>query len=338
MILIDALYINEGGGKILLDCLIKELEKTNETIFYLIDSRNKFVFKEIKSKNKIYYLEANIIKRHFFYKKYHVNFTKVFCFGNIPPTINLKCDVLCYFHNFNYLKIPIEFSVFQQIKHLFKIFFIKFFEKNVSLWLVQSSLVRKELQTTLDCTIDKIEILPFYSRFKDKCKNDISRGLHNFIYVSSGLPHKNHLRLIDAFCRFYDKYQTGKLTLTINNSFTYLTKIIKNKQEAGYPIINTIFTDRISLQNAYLESNYLIFPSISESFGLGLIEALDNGCKIIGADLPYTYEVCEPSLVFNPNSIDSVFYALEKSVFDNIDISKPKIKNKLTDLINLIVK
>ena len=92
MILIDALYINEGGGKILLDCLIKELEKTNETILYLIDSRNKNVYKEINSKNKIYYLDANIYKRHLFYKKYHVNFSKVFC-------------ALCYCKNINNVRL-----------------------------------------------------------------------------------------------------------------------------------------------------------------------------------------------------------------------------------------
>ena len=39
MLLIDAIYINTGGGKILLDYLIEELEKTDKQIFYLLDKR-----------------------------------------------------------------------------------------------------------------------------------------------------------------------------------------------------------------------------------------------------------------------------------------------------------
>jgi hypothetical protein len=39
MILIDAIYINNGGGKILLDYLISQINNTNLEIHYLIDSR-----------------------------------------------------------------------------------------------------------------------------------------------------------------------------------------------------------------------------------------------------------------------------------------------------------
>lgn len=338
MILVDALYINDGGGKILLDCLIKELEKTDKTIFYLIDSRNKSVFNHIKNSNKIIYLEAGIIKRHLFYRKNHLNFTKVFCFGNIPPTTKLDCDVLCYFHNFNFLQIPLEFSLLQKTKHKFKFMFIKYFAKNVSCWFVQSSLVKQKLQSKIDCPHDTIKLLPFYDEFSTNIKSNVTRKLDNYIYVSNGLPHKNHKRLIDAFCRFYDKHNVGKLTLTVDDSFTDLNGIIKIKQEVGYPIVNMIFSDRVSLQKAYLASNFLIFPSVSETFGLGLIEALQNGCNIIGADLPYTYEICLPSLVFDPKSTDSIFEVFEKSIYGITEVSKPKIKNRLTELVNLIVE
>ena len=39
MILIDALYVNNGGGKILLDYLISELLKNNtDNIYFLFDN------------------------------------------------------------------------------------------------------------------------------------------------------------------------------------------------------------------------------------------------------------------------------------------------------------
>ena len=39
MILIDAVYINESGGKVLFDYLIEQMERQNLSIFYLIDKR-----------------------------------------------------------------------------------------------------------------------------------------------------------------------------------------------------------------------------------------------------------------------------------------------------------
>ena len=52
MLLIDAIYINTGGGKILLDYLIEELEKTDKQIFYLLDKRiekGKYIIKPSNS-------------------------------------------------------------------------------------------------------------------------------------------------------------------------------------------------------------------------------------------------------------------------------------------------
>ena len=39
MVLIDAIYINNGGGKILFDYLISQLNKSDLELYYLIDSR-----------------------------------------------------------------------------------------------------------------------------------------------------------------------------------------------------------------------------------------------------------------------------------------------------------
>ena len=56
MLLIDAIYINTGGGKILLDYLIEELEKTDKQIFYLLDKRIEKEKYVVKSTNVILYL------------------------------------------------------------------------------------------------------------------------------------------------------------------------------------------------------------------------------------------------------------------------------------------
>jgi len=103
MLLIDTIYINTGGGKILLDYLIEELEKTDEQIFYLLDKRIEKEKYIVKSSNTILYLNSGFFDRINFYKENKEKFSKVFCFGNIPPPIRLNIKVFTYFHGAAYI-------------------------------------------------------------------------------------------------------------------------------------------------------------------------------------------------------------------------------------------
>jgi len=114
-------------------------------------------------------------------------------------------------------------------------------------------------------------------------------------------------------------------------------KAIDDKIALGYPIINTGFIKRDDLKLLYLQNEYLVFPSLAESFGLGLVESIENGCKVLGSDLPYTYAVCEPSLVFNPYDVESIYNAFTKTIVDDLKPSFSKIKNGINDLIDILV-
>ena len=57
----------------------------------------------------------------------------------------------------------------------------------------------------------------------------------------------------------------------------------------------------------YSYIDYLIFPSLSESYGLPLIEARFNDVKIIASDLDFVYDVCQPFLVFDPYDTDDMY-------------------------------
>lgn len=335
MILIDALYINNGGGKVLLDYLISEFEKTNIQIVYLLDSRIKNSHQAIKLENQVCYLEASIIKRYFFYKERGNAFSKVLCFGNLPPNIKLDSSVYTYFHNPMYLDVPKKFSFLDKIKFQIKIMILRQFKENTSFWFVQSSLIKVKLQRKFKIREDRVKIMPFYQQFENS-KGAIVREKLTYIYVSNGTPHKNHELLITAFCQFYDSNRKGKLILTLGPDYPDLISLISEKVQKGYPIENIGYVDRETLHKQYLKSEFLIFPSLTESFGLGLIEAIECGCKVIGADLPYTYEVCEPSIIFNPISAVSIFNALERSMDEGLIKTVPKIGNNIFQLIHTV--
>jgi glycosyltransferase involved in cell wall biosynthesis len=333
MILIDSLYVNDGGAKILLDYLVKHIEKNNFDVFYLFDERCNESFHEISADRRIY-LRASYYNRHKFYLKNKYRFTKVLCFANLPPNIRLKAQVYTYFHQTIYLIIPKEFSLNERIKFKLKIKILKLIGNNTDYWLVQSNLIKEKLHQKFHFKNENIKILPFYTQFGD-VEEQVRERL-TYIFVSNANPHKNHSRLIAVFCRFYDKYNLGKLIVTVDEDYQSIDNMIKAKQKLGYPIKNIGFVGRDELHKNYLSSEFLIFPSLAESFGLGLIEAIECGCKVIGADLPYTYEVCEPSIVFNPLNDESFLGAFENSLNEDVKNSIPKIKNNINELMNIL--
>ena len=335
MILIDALYINDGGGKILLDCLIIQLKKSNLDVYFLLDDRIIGEHPEINP-DRVEYLKGSFIKRQFFYRKNKHRFTKVFCFGNLPPNVRLKATVFTYFHNLIYLNVPKEFSLKERLKFELKISIQKRIAKNTDYWLVQSDLIKDKLQPKIPFKSESIKVMPFYPQFEELNLN-VTREKNTYLYVSNATPHKNHKRLIDGFCQFFDKNKKGKLVLTVNEDYPVVLDLIHDKIVQGYPIKNIGFVDRLTLQKSYLSSEFLIFPSLTESFGLGLIEAIECGCKVIGADLPYMYEVCEPSLIFNPLDENSIFNALENALnSETIKPSLARIQNNINQIISLL--
>lgn len=335
-LLLDAVYINNGGGKILLDYLIESLEKQNLLVTYLLDERIKNNHPKIKESNTVLYHDASFFKRLHFYKKNRNNFRTIFCFGNIPPLMKCQGKVFTYFHQTLFIDpIPKDFSFTEKLKFELKIATLQYFSSNCTTWVVQNERVKLELARKFNLKQEKIKILPFYPSIKYLGK-PIAKIKNSFLYVSGAAPHKNHKNLILAFCDFFDKHKVGQLTVTVNFGFDEVLDLISQKQKQNYPIINVGFLGHVELSKIYAESEFLVFPSCTESFGLGLVEAIENNCNIIASDLAYTHAVCKPSLLFNPFEKDSITEALESALEKTFKKSESVIQNKINEILNLL--
>ncbi|MDM1370040.1 glycosyltransferase [Myroides marinus] len=337
MIVIDCIYINNGGGKVLLDYLVDTIENTNLRVIYLFDNRIKKHY-SIKSSNDALYMKSSLRSRFLFYLKYQQKISKVFVLGNIPPLLRIKnATVYTYFHNTIYLDVPNDFSLVEHIKYYLKVLIIKMVSRNTDFWIVQTNEVYCQFIQKFKQK-NKIKIIPFFSDFKEKEEVSCSRIQNTFLYVSNGQANKNHIRLIKAFCKAYDISGKGKLILTIGENFSEIILLIEEMQNKGYPIHNLGLVEREDLRKIYLSSEYIIYPSLSESFGLGLLEGGNQGCKIIGADLPYTYSICEPSLVFNPLSENSIRDVIISALNSCQVGSKIKVRDQINEIVFLLRK
>ena len=62
----------------------------------------------------------------------------------------------------------------------------------------------------------------------------------------------------------------------------------------------------------YGQARALIFPSLSESFGLPLLEASEMSLPILAGELDFVRDVCEPAQSFDPNSEVSIARAVKR--------------------------
>lgn len=311
MILIDAYYINIGGGKVLLDYLIDSLVNKNIKFNLIVDARNKNIIE--KCQNNSYFICNNSFKRNFLLKNLtnKNKYNSVFLFNSIPPLFKLKTKVYCYFHNLNLLNYGVKF------------FYLLLFKNNVNEWIFQTNKTKEIFNELID--FKKGHVLPFFKEFKESKKKT---NKNSFFYPTSNHNHKNNNILLKVFKDISKTNPDLSLYITLSN---------KNREEFTSP--NITFLDYVTKEkvsemiNKY---NYIIHPSLKESFGLVLIEAANKNKIVLASDLSYVTEIIKPSLTFKPDCQKSIYDAIISTQTKNFEGSKLKIKNKINYLIKLI--
>lgn len=331
MILIDAVFINNGGGKVLLDYLVSNLTTHNFNFVLLLDKRlEPYPF---ASGYETHYA-GNLSERSKFYSIHQYKFKKVFCLGNIPLKNKIDGSFINYLHSTQYVtKIDRGDIRNYLLTNLKKIYFSRFV-KNVDLWIVQTATMKENLLKSQKIFSDKVKILPFYEKMN--VVKDLKKINNQFLYVSNGSLHKNHIRLINAFCKFYDRSKEGVLILTVSDYCKNIVEIVNKKVSEGYPIKNYGFVERDQLIEIYSSSPFVIYPSLTESFGLGLVEAISFNCKIIASNLDFVHDICVPSATFNPMEETEISAAFSNAISRELPTSVLKIEDEINKILELL--
>jgi glycosyltransferase involved in cell wall biosynthesis len=345
MVLIDSVYINKGGGKILLICLLDYIIKNNLyfDFYFLFDDRLET--KDIIGLERISFtiLESNEKSRKIFYTNNSTKYSSFFCFSNVPPPFTIKDKpISIYFHNTLLINcLNANISLKQKLILFIKKIYIKYHNEANYNWVVQTEIIADSIEKEFKIESNKIDVIPFYNEnyFKNINLNQDENNI-NYLYVADGSPQKNHSSLLDAFEKFVklkkDIPYTLNLTISETSSKSLLNKI-KKLQNDGINIINHKECTYQKIRELYKLCNFLIYPSLTESFGLPLIEAAISGCKIISSDLPYVYKIVNPSLVFDPNNVESITNALLLSTINNeLKPTKLHVHNNIKKLLKKI--
>lgn len=332
MVLLDSIYINNSGGKVLLDILIKNLFESGEDVFYLLDSRCLGSYSFLPE-NNVLYLKATMLNRYKFYKENKSRFTKILCFGNIPPPIKTKAIVYTYFHNVLFFELPPLYPKKDALSFKLKYFILKILKRNSDYFIVQTDVVKNMAIKSLGLSEDKIKVIPFFKELKQAKQ----KSKDKFCYIGIGHPHKNHINLLKAWEIIHKRGYNFELNLTIDGTYPELLNIVEKYKSKGINIINHYYKNS---EEIFIECAFQVYPSLCESFGLTLIEATMAGCETIASNLPYVNAVITPMAKFdplNPASIaDTVIKCYLTKGYEQETILL--VKNQIEDLVNTLLK
>ena len=338
MILLDAVYIHNSGGKTLLLTLLNALSKIDFNNYWvLLDNRlDKKFIKSFKIKNKSF-INASEFNRRKFYKRNHHRFKSIFCFANVPPPISINKRVIIYFQNELLLnRKNTQLGKKAQLILALKKKYISFLNKKSYLWAVQTNRMKEKLIESIGVQSNNVEIYPFFEELNKSHKINFEKN--TFIYVAGQGAHKNHKRLLVGFNEAA-KESKVPLTLRLTLPESVFSSLLNSldKISPNLRIENLGVLKKEQLLKSYQESQYCIYPSLKESFGLPLIEAAQLESLIIASNLPYVSEVIKPSLTFDPYSEKDIALIILKAV--NLNMPEKtflKVTNKIENLLSYI--
>ena len=140
-----------------------------------------------------------------------------------------------------------------------------------------------------------------------------------WLYVAHPYPHKNHIRLFEAYKRLLES-TGGAWPLVLRGDGA------KQKEELAHVALNLgiadslIWIHRLSTEDMaklYSSATALVFPSLYEGCGIPVLEAMACGCPLTASDILTTREFAgDDVLMFDATDVGSIARAMHQFASD----------------------
>lgn len=280
--IIHAVSIHSGGGKVLLDQLLQE--KTFGEIRALVCDTRYVLPDGVDKGISVYRINPNLFSRwksEFLLKslsKENLNST-VLCFSNLPPAFRLKSRVVLYLQNALLLPgIPLyTSSVKVALRLIYEKLWSRLFWKNIDEVWVQTSWMKKALVKTKKVILVK-PFLPLLPEVTDQVEKK-----YDFVTISGAASHKRLLHLLKSWELFSPSSMPSLLVVTDGVNAELEEHFNRLKSHVTVKVNAT----RDQIFECYKESRCLVVTSKIESFCLPIYEAAHFKLKIVASEEDY---------------------------------------------------
>lgn len=180
--------------------------------------------------------------------------------------------------------------------------------------VVQTESMRRGLARRRGDVSGRVHVVP--SGYRTPCASPIrpelwkalgASGRPRLLYVAHPSEHKNHERLVTAFGILAQRFPSATLLLTIDRAETadrryasFVARIARTAERLGVSD-RLVWLGRLQpaeIAFALAASDLLVYPSLAESFGLPLAEAMQARCPIAASDRPFAHDVAGHAAVY----------------------------------------
>lgn len=241
----------------------------------------------------------------------------VLCLHSLPPLLSLRARVVVLVQNRLLLERGrlADFAWKTRLRIAIERLWASHLQSHCDLYMVQTPSMAGALRSWLRQP-SPVVVVPFAPQAPPDAEPKPSPApkQFDFIYVASGEAHKNHRRLLNAWCVLADAGMKPILALTVDpyKHPALARDISLHASEQGLSIVNLGALTSAEVAQAYRGAAALIYPSLTESFGLPLIEATQYGLPIIAAELDYVRDVATPVQTFDALSALSMARAVRR--------------------------
>ena len=237
----------------------------------------------------------------------------VLCFHSLPPLLRNGARNVVFHQNRNYLGLnPLrDFTLRTAVRLAFERLVARHLSHRVAEYVVQTPTMARALQHWYGRGCPSVRVLPFVDAWPSPAAPGGRR--FDFVYVADGEAMKNHDRLLQAWQLLAQQGVRPSLALTLGARDAVLAERVDTiAREHGLQVHNLGHLPHAEVMALYGSARALVFPSISESFGLPLVEATRLGLPIVAAELDYVRDVCTPVQSFDPRSPVSIARAVAR--------------------------
>lgn len=240
----------------------------------------------------------------------------VLCFGNLPPLFRVKGYVVTFIQN-TYLAVTdrgISLPIRSRLQVYFQRLWLRITRKHASIFAVQTHSMRDRLVSHAGIDARRVVVTPFVPEISTGGHMNYNSQRWDLGYISLPWAHKNHLRLIEALVLLAQGGITPSLVVTVPETMdkNLFDLIERMKAQHNIRVTNLGKVPYEKIGEVYCSIRALIFPSLTESFALPLLEAKFHGVPIIAPELDYVRDVVIPTETFDPESARSIMRAIQR--------------------------
>lgn len=137
--------------------------------------------------------------------------------------------------------------------------------------------------------------------------SDCCRGRRFIFSLGSSKPFKNVERLIQAFAAVAP-HQPGLFLLIAGRGDGYpRLRRLASELRLAHRVIFTPQLTNEEVRACFERALFFAFPSLTEGFGLPVIEAMASGCPVLASEIPSLVEISgDAALRVDPRSVESI--------------------------------